>query len=118
MISEHFTKDEFKCKCGCGGLKYDPKLLTLLEQLRAEIGQPVYITSGYRCPAHNKAVGGAKDSFHMKGMAADIVVPKHSPFDIKKVAERLGFGGIGTYVEGGNFFTHVDVGPQGRRWSD
>lgn len=44
----------------------------VLEPARAIIGNPVVITSGYRCEALNKAVGGVNGSYHKKGMAADI----------------------------------------------
>lgn len=44
----------------------------VLDPLREAWGKPVVVTSGYRCPALNKAVGGAKNSHHMQGMAADI----------------------------------------------
>lgn len=44
----------------------------LLEPLRIQYGEPIYITSGYRSEALNKAIKGAKGSQHMKGEAADI----------------------------------------------
>ena len=47
----------------------------VLEPLRQHFGQPVVISSGYRCPTLNRAVGGAKTSQHMTGEAADIRVP-------------------------------------------
>lgn len=44
----------------------------VLDPLREAWGKPIVVTSGYRCPELNKAVGGAKNSHHMQGMAADI----------------------------------------------
>lgn len=44
----------------------------VLDPLRNAWGRPLTVTSGYRCPALNKAVGGSKTSHHMRGMAADI----------------------------------------------
>ncbi len=44
----------------------------LLEPLRKEYGKPIYVTSGYRSEALNKAIKGAKNSQHMCGEAADI----------------------------------------------
>lgn len=44
----------------------------LLDPLRQAWGRPLSVTSGYRCPALNAAVGGAKNSHHLRGMAADI----------------------------------------------
>ena len=66
----------------------------VLEPLRCHFGQPVVISSGYRCPPLNRAVGGSPHSQHLKGEAADIRVPdpttgnqwfswmeRHLPFD-------------------------------------
>lgn len=44
----------------------------ILDPLREEYGNPIIVNSGYRCPELNKAVGGAKTSQHVKGLAADI----------------------------------------------
>lgn len=44
----------------------------VLEPLRQHFGKPISINSGYRCPELNRAVGGARNSYHMKGRAADI----------------------------------------------
>ncbi|MBR7051541.1 MAG: DUF882 domain-containing protein [Bacteroidaceae bacterium] len=47
----------------------------VLEPLREHFHQPIHINSGFRCQALNKAVGGADNSYHMKGRAVDI--PMH-----------------------------------------
>lgn len=47
-------------------------VLALLDPLREIWGKPIYVNSGYRSPALNKAVGGVANSQHMKGQAADI----------------------------------------------
>ena len=44
----------------------------VLDPLREAYGKPIYVNSGYRCPALNKAVGGVNNSFHTKGYACDI----------------------------------------------
>lgn len=44
----------------------------ILDPLRERFGKPIYVNSGYRSPALNKAVNGSKTSYHMKGLAADI----------------------------------------------
>lgn len=46
----------------------------ILDPLREWYGHPIYVTSGYRSLALNKAVGGARNSHHILGMAADITV--------------------------------------------
>ena len=52
------------------------RLAALLEQVRALVGGPITISSGYRSPALNKAVGGAANSAHVLGLAADISTTK------------------------------------------
>lgn len=44
----------------------------VLDPLREKYGKPITVNSGYRCPDLNRAVGGVRDSQHMKGEAADI----------------------------------------------
>ena len=44
----------------------------ILDPLREKYGKPIYVNSGYRCPALNKAVKGSKTSHHMQGLAVDI----------------------------------------------
>lgn len=43
-----------------------------LEKIRKLVGKPIFVSSGYRSPKVNKAVGGARNSQHMTGQAADI----------------------------------------------
>lgn len=44
----------------------------ILDPVREKWGKPIRVTSGYRCPALNKAVGGTPSSQHLRGEAADI----------------------------------------------
>lgn len=44
----------------------------VLEPVRERLGKPIVVNSGFRCPIHNRAVGGATGSQHMKGEAADL----------------------------------------------
>lgn len=116
----HFKPREFQCRCGgrypgCEVLRIDEALLDLLEALRADLGdRPVRITSGYRCPEHNRAVGGTATSQHAAGLAADIVVAGVAPEAVAAAAEKRlpGTGGIGRYPG----FTHVDVRAGCARW--
>lgn len=72
----------------------------VLEPLREHFGKPIIISSGYRCHSLNKAVGGVPNSQHLKGEAADIVMPNlaeafywlidNTPFD------QLGFESKGS----------------------
>jgi zinc D-Ala-D-Ala carboxypeptidase len=98
----NFRDYEFRCP-HCEVALVRPRLQERLETLRHLIGdKPIRIVSGYRCPVHNKAVGGAPDSQHMYAAAADI------PSGLVKFAQamRAGFTGIGTK---GDWVVHVDV---------
>lgn len=70
-LSAHFSSEEFECPC-CGYALIDTELVIVLEKIRTYLGIPVKINSGYRCPKHNAAVGGAPMSRHLIGCAADI----------------------------------------------
>lgn len=112
-VSEHFSAVEFACKCGCGASKVSEGLLDLLEDIRAAVNEPVYITSGRRCEAHNRACGGKEHSQHLLGKAADIRVSSLSPKELASLIEkRFNPKGMGTY----STFVHVDVreGPRAR----
>lgn len=112
-LSKDFTVDEFRSR-DTGDVKVDRRLIEKLQQLRDYLGVPIMVHSGYRSPEHNAAVGGAKNSQHMYGTAADISAPGVSLAALLAAAELFfGDGGIGTYEDGG--FLHLDVGPQ-RRW--
>lgn len=50
-----------------------------LEQIRELLGKPILISSGYRGPVLNSAVGGSKNSQHMYGLAADFTCPSYGP---------------------------------------
>ncbi len=62
-----------------------------LEVIRELVGQPVHISSGFRCPALNKAAGGSLKSAHMEGLAADIWV---QGMNAKALAHMIADAGI------------------------
>lgn len=97
----HFQRYEFRDPSS-GDEFVRPLLIVRLERLRELVGQPLRIVSGYRCPAHNRAIGGAHDSQHVYAAAADLEVGK------VKLAQAIdaGFTGVGTK---GAWVTHVDV---------
>lgn len=70
--------------------------------------------SGYRSPAHNRAVHGAHHSLHMRCMALDFEIKGVSPYKLASYAKSIGAGGVGTY--GGRSFIHIDTGPK-RQWN-
>ena len=90
QLSEHFTLNEFTKSITAErlGIKNEPdyekvqamKQLCreVLEPLRQHYGKPIRITSGYRCPLLNAAVGGVTNSQHLYGEAADLSVPSEA----------------------------------------
>jgi len=121
-LTKNFNLDEFSSKDGAEfpcEVKINLKELALnLQVLRDALGLPIHINSGYRSPAHNKAVVGAKNSQHLLGKAGDITVNGYSPFDIKSKIEglikqgKIKNGGVGLY----NTFVHYDVRDYAARW--
>lgn len=105
-VSEHFKATEFQCKDKTTGILIATDLIELLEKIRNHYNAPVIINSGYRTPSWNSKVNGAPNSYHCKGMAADIVVKGHSSEEVAKYANSImEQGGVIKYTN----FTHVDV---------
>ena len=111
-ISKNFQYKEFDCHgqgC-CSTTIIDEKLVEYVQQIRDHFGKPVTITSPYRCEVHNRRVGGATKSYHMRGQAADIVVQGVSSREVAKYAESIGILGIGLYeTSKDGYFTHIDT---------
>lgn len=106
-LSAHFKVSEFASKDGSDIVLIDDELVRLLEQIRVWAGAPVKITSAYRSYTHNRAVGGASNSYHVKGQAADIVVSGKTPMEVARFAQAIGARGIGLYTR--SRFVHVDT---------
>ncbi len=84
----------------------------ILQPLRDHVGRPIVISSGYRSPALNRAVGGAPSSHHMQGRAADITVPGMKPRDVALAIVGLRLPYEQVILEGGAW-THVAVAGDG-----
>jgi uncharacterized protein YcbK (DUF882 family) len=121
-LSKNFTLDEFESK---DGAETPPEVLDNLRQLaknlqvlRDYLGKSIKINSGYRSPAHNKAVKGEKNSYHTKGKAADIVVSGYTPTQLAAVIfklieeKKISQGGVGIYPT----FVHYDIRGKKARW--
>lgn len=107
QIAKHFKVKEFACKDGSQIVFIDRYLVSILDILRNQIGKPIIITSGYRTPEWNKKCNGAKYSYHMRGMAADIRV---NGMNAKELANKLNEvvpDGCGIIVY--NTWVHFDV---------
>ena len=101
-----FKHDEFACKCDCGSNRIKDALIAKLDEARAIAGVPFIVNSGFRCQLHNKAVGGAKESKHLEGIAVDIHCgAKIDRYKIINALFMTGFTGIGI----AKTFIHADI---------
>lgn len=125
QLTKHFNVQEFKCKCGKNhSIKIDSDLCPTLEKVFTKLNAKVCnINSGYRCKAHDKAVGGSGSGSHVLGFAADVVFKgqDNKPIPSDKVCmalEDLGHKkGVGyrcgnSSVKSGSI--HIDTRP--RKW--
>lgn len=121
-LTDHFTLEEFVLSQTASrkGIDNTPsadvtknlkKVAATLEEIRTLLGEvPIHVNSGYRSPALNKAVGGAKTSAHMDGYAADFIAPAYgSPLKICKtlLKSAIAFDQI---IEEGTW-VHISVAP-------
>lgn len=115
-LSENFKVKEFACNDGSDTVLISDELVDLLQKIRDHFRVAVTINSGYRTSTYNKKVGGATNSQHVKGTAADIVAKGVDPLTVAQYAEYLmpNSGGIGVYQT----FTHVDVRTSRSRWDN
>jgi hypothetical protein len=110
----NFSPAEIACR-GTGKLLVNEAAIDKLQALRDRLGKPLIVRSAYRSPAHNRAVGGAKASKHLEGVAFDIAMANHDPVAFEAAARAVGFRGFGFYPRSG--FIHVDLGPA-RVWGE
>ena len=100
-LSEHFELAEFLVSESAArrGIANEPTpevienlrrlCQSVLQPLRLRLNRPVVITSGYRSPALNGAVGGSPNSHHMQGRAADLIVPGMTPLAVCQMAQQM-----------------------------
>ena len=121
QLSPHFNIREFRCNCGINHeTLIASELVDKLEALYTALNcSKIIVTSGYRCPEHDKAVGGTSSGQHTKGTAADVCCygQDGQPISSKTVcckAQDLGFTGIAN-ITSSYQYTHLDV-RTGYRW--
>lgn len=125
-LTPHFTlaeliASEYAQRHGINNVPVEPSitgnlhvLASGLERCRAVLGAPMVITSGYRNPEVNAAVGGSQHSAHMRGLAADFKVPGLTPLEVcRKLNEAFGAIGYEQIIQEGTW-THIAF-PEGNR---
>lgn len=109
------NRDAAACRCGCGFDTMDYELVELLKRVSRRFNvDEIVINSWCRCEQHNAAVGGAPTSQHLRGRAADIVVPGVPAAEVAEYLDSIDPGayGLGRY----NTFTHIDTRGYKARW--
>lgn len=110
QVSPHFKLREFQSRDGADKVLISEELLAKLEEARAYGGFTITVNSGYRSAAHNKKVGGATNSNHTKGLAADVVFMKNGKVVSAKLicclCQTLGINGV-AYIS--DKAVHLDV---------
>lgn len=107
-ISENFKVKEFACKNGSDPIKIDHLLVIYLQKARDHFKVPIILNSAYRTSGYNKQIGGAKNSYHVKGQAADFHANgKVKLEELAKFFESIGCQGIIVYPNSG--FVHIDT---------
>lgn len=98
----------------------DPRLIDIMSATQYLLGhdRPFSVISGYRTKKTNDALrrksrGVAKNSYHIRGMAADLRMEGVSVAQIEKAGKLLASGGVGIYTRSN--FVHLDSGPV-RNW--
>ena len=82
-------REDLRCRC-CGALVLHEPLYGALRELARRWGG-VRVTSGYRCPSHNRRVGGVPGSLHTRGRAVDLACPASRQGELLALAKELGF---------------------------
>jgi zinc D-Ala-D-Ala carboxypeptidase len=103
-LTDHFTMEEFIVSQTASRMGIDntpnsarvrgnlTRTAQLMERIRDALGHPIIVTSGYRSPALNRAVGGVATSAHVEGLACDFICPQFgTPLEVCQ--------GLETYVE-------------------
>ena len=109
----YFNEKEFVCRC-CGELppfareNIEALVENVLDPARERFGKPIIVNSGYRCPKHNKEVGGVANSQHLRGEAADVRCT-----DNKRLAEIIEQNGKFDQLIDYGTFLHVSYKPAG-----
>ena len=110
----YFNDREFTCHCGCGFNNACARIKMIADDIRQHFGRPMIITSGVRCVAHNRRVGGVANSQHCQGNAIDFVINGVSQQQLLAYCQTLrnqGRAGY-TYAIPGTNAVHIDVGPR------
>ena len=108
---KNYFENETGCNCSCGTDNLSSRLLRIINEIRDDIGVPLYLNSACRCPEYNEKVGGVPNSAHVAteekpGEAVDIRCPNSSlRFNLLMLLLVHGIKRVGIYPS----FIHADI---------
>ena len=116
-LSNDFAVREFACHDGSDTILIDSALVKYIQRIRNWAGAPIIISSGYRTPAYNKKIGGAPNSYHTRGQAADIYAKdcKKTISEIARYAQAIGVPGIEKNEDSN--YVHIDTRSKRYYWN-
>ncbi len=109
----YFEPKELRCTC-CGRLLVVPEFMDRLQVLRGAYGEPMIVTSGFRCSDYNEKISTTgRSGVHTKGRAVDIKTNGEGAFALIHASMAYGFRGIGVKMRGPHpaRFIHLDDDP-------
>ena len=122
QLTTNFNLSEFRSRDGAAFpdsvIPNIQRLANALQVIRDTLNVPITITSGYRSPAHNRAVGGATNSTHLNGTGVDFQARGIAPSAVAAIIERLinegriPQGGLKAYAR----WVHYDIRGTRARW--
>ncbi len=122
-LTPHFTREELECKCGCGLMLFTQAAVERLEDIRVDLGVPLVVTSGYRCPKHDADAHRLRHPYftdaerhgphtvvEYDNITVDALAHGQNAYELLFSSIAHGFTGIGISQKGdhGKRFIHSD----------
>lgn len=111
----NFTPVEIACPC-CGETYLDEIAMDALQRLRVALGGPLTVESGHRCAAHNRSIGGASQSVHLR-LAFDLALGGYARGSMLALARKAGFTRFGLMRYGLHVDTHTVDAHHAEMWT-
>ncbi len=116
LVLPNFKLSEFQCHCEA--CSHDPnrphtkpEVMGYVQALRDRMGQPVIVSRGVSCEAHNRAVGGASDSRHLPQHADAVDIAIHDPHEAFMIVHMAMIGEDFTTYRVYPHHVHLDARP-------
>lgn len=113
MLSKNFSRIELACRCGCDTCEIKPEIVTVIQEIRDQLGKPLFVSSGYRCANHPvEAMKPQGPGEHNSGHAVDIICHGQVALFVLGAALHLGVTRVGIHQKGrgSDRYIHLGVG--------